>query len=111
MCPCINEIIYGNSNRKEISSKSKIVWIFLSVDKDKDKWIEKSNELAEYGLTKNQYLVLDSKNSELLRFLSLNTIPRYVVLDENELIIHVDAPRPSFENQFQMIIDEISHTK
>jgi len=105
--PCINEIIYGNSNRKEISSKSKLVWIYLSVDKNKDDWIKKSNELDEYGLTQHQYLILDSTDSNITRFFSVNKIPRYVILDKNDLIINVDAPRPSFENQFVKIINEI----
>lgn len=106
--PCINEILKGDEKRKDISVINNIEWLYFSIDKDKEKWIKKSNELADYGLTKNQYLVLNSENSGLITFLNVNKIPRYVILDKKKLIVNADAPRPSFENQFRKIIDEIN---
>jgi len=104
--PCINEIMIGEEKRKEISSKNNITWLYFSIDKDQDAWVKKSNELAEYGLLKNQYLILDGLESGITKFLDLKGIPRYVLLDENGLVINGNAPRPSFQNQFQKTIDE-----
>lgn len=103
--PCINEIMIGVEKRKEISDKNNITWLYFSIDKNKEEWIKKSNELAEYGLLKNQYLILDGIESEITKFLDLKVIPRYVLLDKNGLVINGNAPRPSFDNQFQNTID------
>jgi thiol-disulfide isomerase/thioredoxin len=105
--PCINEIIIGDTNRKEISENNNVQWFYFSMDKNKDEWIKKSKELSAYGLMNNQYLILDLKNSELRKFLNVSSIPRYVILDRKDRIVNANAPRPSFENKFEKIINGI----
>jgi thiol-disulfide isomerase/thioredoxin len=108
--PCINEVMKGYDIRKKISKENNIEWLYFSIDENKEDWIKRSMELDKYGLTKNQYLILDHKNSGLSNFLNVYQIPRYVILDKNDLIRNGNAPRPSFENQFEKIINEINYS-
>lgn len=106
--PCLNDIIKGHSIRKKLSENNNLEWVYISIDEDKEKWFKKSYELTKYGLTQNQYLLINPKQSKLNFFLGLTSIPRYVVLDKDVLIIDGNAPSPLFENQFLKIIKEIN---
>jgi len=85
-----------------------IQWVYLSMDKNKNDWIKKSNQMEAYGLTKNQYLIVNTRQSELLKFLKISAIPRYVILDKKKIIIAEDAPRPTDTNKFEEIINKIN---
>lgn len=105
--PCIDEIkkkhIVGKSNNRSVN----IEWIYFSIDKNKDKWIKRSNELNKYGLSNNQYLILNTKESELLRFFNIKSIPRYIILNRKGEVISENAPRPSDSIVFKRVIDDI----
>lgn len=102
--PCVNEIMIGHSKRKKLSNKFSVTWINFSIDNDKEAWLKKSIDLAEYGSLKNQYLILNPNKSALVKFLNVNSIPRYVILDNKNVVINGNATRPSYENEFQKIL-------
>jgi len=106
--PCVSEIIKGNLYRTKLTKEDGVAWIYLSIDKDKNKWIKKSKSLAKYGTLKNQYLILDSKKSPLIQFLDIKSIPRYVILDKKNILVRKFAPRPSEGLIFKKIIDKIN---
>ncbi len=106
--PCLKEITQAVAFRKELSSNENVSFIYFSVDNDRSKWVTKSQQLKENINTVHQYLLLDKKNSVLLRFLRVNAIPKYTILDSNGVIMLDNAPNPSDSTNFKRIIDEIN---
>ena len=110
--PCIEEIIVSKDKRQQISSKYNVEFLFLSIDKDTQKWVDKSIDLYEFLPEIKQFKIINFKQSKLIKFLNLKssfgiTIPRYVILDENNIIIDNNAPKPS-KNKFENIISKVS---
>lgn len=110
--PCIEEIITSKNKRNRIASDYNVEFLYLSIDKDAQKWIDKSIDLYQFLPDNNQFKILDYKKSNLIKFLNLKSsygiaIPRYVILDENNTIIDNNAPKPSNEN-FESIIKKIN---
>lgn len=109
--PCIEEIIVSKDKRKKIASKYNVDFLYLSIDRDTQKWIDKSIDLYEFLPDVKQFKTIDFKKSKLIKFLNLKSsfgiaIPRYVILDENNTIIDNNAPKPSKGN-FESIISNI----
>lgn len=90
--PCRLEMMKSKKIRGKLESKN-IVFIYLSIDTDKDKWLKASKE---EGLPiDNNYLALNYPQADFYKELNLKSIPRYIIYDRNGNIIHQDAPRPS----------------
>lgn len=106
--PCLKEINQVVAFRNELSNNDNVSFIYLSVDNDKSKWLAKSYELKENINTAHQYLLLDKKNSALLRFFRVNAIPKYIILDSNGVIVLDNAPKPSDSTNFRRVIEEIN---
>jgi thiol-disulfide isomerase/thioredoxin len=109
--PCISEIKKGKENRIKLTLNDDVEWTYISIDDDIEKWEKKSKELAEYGLLKKQYLVLNRKESALISALKVKEIPRYTILNKKAEIIDYYAPRPSDSIVFKKIIDNINFIK
>lgn len=111
--PCIEEIIKSQDKRKRITNKYNVAFLYLSLDKDTQKWIDKSIDLYEFFTDNNQFKILNQKKSKLIKFLNLKSsygiaIPRYVILDENNVIIDNNAPKPSKDN-FEEVFKKVQH--
>jgi thiol-disulfide isomerase/thioredoxin len=111
--PCIEEIIKSKEQRDKIIDKFNIEFIYLSLDSDTEKWIDKSIDLSNYLTSVHQYKVLKPKKSNFIKKLNIRasyglSIPRYVILDENNKIINNNAPKPS-NSEFEEIIAKISY--
>ena len=109
--PCIEEIIKSKYKRERIASEYNVEFLYLSIDKDTQKWMDKSIDLYEFLPTEQQFKIFDQKKSKLIKFLNLESsygmaIPRYVILDENNIIIDNNAPKPS-EDNFEEVLKTI----
>jgi thiol-disulfide isomerase/thioredoxin len=109
--PCIEEIIVSKDKRELFKEKYNVEFLYLSTDRDDQKWIDKSIALYEFLPDSKQYKILSLNKSELIKVLNLKnsvgmTIPRYVILDENNVIIDNNAPKPS-NDKFEEIIKKI----
>lgn len=109
--PCVKEIIEGKENRKKLIDKYNIEFIYLSTDKDSEKWIDKSIYLSNYLPDSKQYKILSLKKSSFIKFLNIKnsfglTIPRYIILDKNNKVIDNNAPKPS-DAKFKEIIKKL----
>lgn len=105
--PCIAEIEKAGSFKNKLKDKNNVVWIYISIDKDYNKWLKKSLELNEYLNVENQYFLLGGKNSSLGKSLKVSGIPRYVIFDMQDKIVLDNAPRPSDSIIFKRVIDDI----
>ncbi|MBR5103451.1 MAG: TlpA family protein disulfide reductase [Bacteroidales bacterium] len=89
--PCKREMPYLKALEEEFAD-AQVVFLGLSVDKDKQAW---ENMVRAGGLTGVQlYLGLQSKFQEAYR---IEGIPRFILLDQEGRIIENDMSRPSEE--------------
>lgn len=105
--PCISEIQKTKDFRDKLSVENNVEWIYLSIDVDEKKWLEKSKELEIYLNVRNQYLVMNGSKSPLGRSLKIHWIPRYIILNKQNQIVLNNAPHPSDNVAFKKIIDSI----
>src|SRR5699024_2707405 len=90
--PCRQEMPYSLKLRSDYSDKN-IVFIYISLDKKRTNW---QNAVKELGIpTNNNYLLLDTRDSKLLDHLSIKTIPKYILINNQGEVIDLDVPRPS----------------
>ncbi|SFG00190.1 Thioredoxin-like [Salegentibacter agarivorans] len=105
--PCISEIKKAQNFKDKLSIENNVEWIYLSIDNDKDKWLKKSKELGSYLNVRNQYLVINGKNSPLGKSLKVNWIPRYIIFNKQNQIVLNNSPHPSDSIVFKKIINNI----
>lgn len=91
--PCIREIP-SLKKMEEAYSKKNIQFVSVSIDveKDYDKW---QQMIVDKELTGIQLFAEGDWNSQLATDYSIESIPRFILIDPNGLIISADARRPS----------------
>ena len=106
--PCIDEFEVGKAVVKELEEKG-IEFIYLSIDvKSAEK---KMNELVKtYQLDSYR---LDEKGAQIYKnYISLNYVPRYLLINEKGLLSNTNLPRPSSNFNFkQMLNNSLQNTK
>jgi thiol-disulfide isomerase/thioredoxin len=106
--PCRLDIKDSNNANKFFQSKG-VTEIYISIDKDKEKWIQAT---IDDSTTANQFLLEGGGSSPLGRFLKIEYIPRYILMNRFQLLVDSDAPRPN-ESQLPELkkkINEMSST-
>jgi len=88
--PCIKDIKLS-AKMKELFSQNGIIYIYLSLDESAEAW---KTSYEELGIKDGQYRILDVKNSPLIRYLKINSIPRYIFLNKDLLIMNLHGPAP-----------------
>ncbi|WP_179319012.1 TlpA family protein disulfide reductase [Winogradskyella helgolandensis] len=106
--PCIDEIKKEKDFKDKLAIEKNVEWIYLSIDKDVERWKKPSSELSEFLNVRNQYLILGGKNTSLGKALKVEFIPRYVIFNTKNDIVLDNAPRPSDTLNFKKIIHDIS---
>ena len=109
--PCIDEIKRVKDFKDKLAIERDVEWIYLSIDKDQDKWEKTSQELSDFLNVRNQYLILGGTKTSLASALKVSGIPRYVIFNPKNEIVLENAPRPSDTLVFKKIIDDISLRK
>lgn len=101
--PCRKEMNPSAELRKEYEEKD-IVFVYLAYNDTEDNW--KKATLQE-GMQKvrDNYLITNSKNSQMLERIKLELIPRYIVFDKQGNLVEMNAPRPS-ERHIKETIDK-----
>jgi len=90
--PC-NEESMNIENLKKVYSKN-IEFVSISVDyyADKDKW---KKHIKTNKMSGNQLITDKGWYSNFIRAYNIKTIPRYILIDPNGMIVDTHAPRPS----------------
>jgi thiol-disulfide isomerase/thioredoxin len=89
--PCKKEIPHLKKLEEEFKGRNlEFVSISIDAEKDKEKWKEM---VAKEKLGGTQLFA--GSESELSKYYNINTIPRFMVFDQQGRIMSVDAPRPS----------------
>ena len=105
--PCLKEMPYWNQLVQKYGGE-KIVFANISLDRDIQFW-EKA--IIARGFDKRlHYLLLNPEESAFIRQYNINTIPRYLLFDQNGKEIDTDAPWPS-DPQLTIMIDNYLKNK
>ncbi len=104
--PCIYDI-ENSEETKEFLTNRNVVYLYLSLDKDKD--FDKWKIIAKKkGIIENQYIVTDDFKSHLAKFFNVTQIPRYVILGKEHTIkvYNASRPTPSHFNELKIQIKD-----
>lgn len=111
-CVACREDIAVSIQAKDYLQAKGVIYLYISIDKigDKQKWKDAS---VKDKITQNQYLLVNGINSPFGKFMSLTSIPRYLILDNVNKIKNYDAPRPTplSLNELKQSINEILSPK
>jgi thiol-disulfide isomerase/thioredoxin len=88
--PCLKSLSDAEQLREEYKKKN-VSFVYLSKDDNQVAWLKASKK---YNLAdqKGNYLIINSKVSDYLEKLKINTIPRYLLFDQRGQLIHSNAP-------------------
>jgi len=90
--PCLNDLPFLNTLKHKYF-KDKILFLSISIDDDPTEWRAKLIKLKSEVST--NFLLVHPRFASILNRLSLNEIPRYILIDPAGKIINADMPGPS----------------
>ncbi len=101
--PCILQVPFEKELEKKYAGK--VDFIYLSFDINKDSW---SKKIQELGLDSNRsYLLEGNFKSKFAHHFNIESIPHYLIFDQNGKLVSSDAPRPSNSQALAMILDKL----
>lgn len=106
--PCVQQIKEGKAFKDRLLVENNVEWIYLSVDKDYQQWLNKNKEFEHVLNFSNSFFILNGHKSSLASSLKVNGIPRYVIFNQKNKIVLNTAPSPSDSEYFERIIDGIN---
>jgi len=109
--PCIEEIKSSYQFRDKLIEEHTLEFLYLSIDTNPELWKKRVVELAKFGMSKNQYLIVGAKKSNLANYFNINSIPQYAILDYKNDIFSINAPSPSNNMQFSQMINQVEIVK
>ncbi|MEH0153340.1 TlpA disulfide reductase family protein [Limibacter armeniacum] len=96
--PCRYQIPHLEALEKEMEGKD-IVFVSISVDKEKAKWEKFLQQKKLHGIQ----LHTAGFDNELAKGYNISSIPRFMLFDQEGKVVTVDAPRPSSTELKEMI--------
>jgi thiol-disulfide isomerase/thioredoxin len=92
--PCRMMMPYSKEMHEKLTAKQKkeIVFLYISIDGDENKWKQAVNDLGLKGT-----LVISPGNwsSKICSYFQINSIPRYMIMDKKGNIVDYNAKRPA----------------
>jgi peroxiredoxin len=89
--PCMEEVPGSIKLSSKLNNDTNIVFIAVSIDSDVDRWKKMLEKKKMVGV---QLISLSGKESDVLAKYNVGTIPRFVVIDKNGIIVMYDALTP-----------------
>ncbi len=91
--PCRREFQSAPKLKEGLSKKAKkkIVFLYISIDEDQNKWKKTVDKLSLEGVHWNSK---GGWGSDVVRMFGISGIPRYVIIKEGK-VVNSEAPRPS----------------
>lgn len=89
--PCIEEIPFSHKLKEKLNGAD-VAMLYISTDTDFDSWIKAAQR---FKVNENSFILMNAGKDELIQKLSLEAIPRYIVIGRDGKIIDKDASRPS----------------
>lgn len=103
--PCRNKLPLFDQLIKKYAGNKKIIFLFISMDKSANDWI---NALKEYRFMNagNSYLLKDNFKACFSKKYNINSIPRTMIIGKNNSMISKNAPDVADKN-FEEIIEKL----
>ncbi|MES2653362.1 MAG: TlpA disulfide reductase family protein [Bacteroidota bacterium] len=83
--PCRQQLPAFEKHKKEFEGKN-IEFISISIDKNKEAWIE-ALKVEKIDVQTNQFLLKNYQTSPFKTFFNIATIPRYIILDRTGNVV------------------------
>lgn len=98
--PCCREIPYMEQVAKRFATDHRIVFVSISQDSNRDAWVKKmEKEKPEWP----NYIFESASGREFLDAMSINAIPRFLLIGKDGKLIAVNAERPSTDGIDQLL--------
>jgi thiol-disulfide isomerase/thioredoxin len=101
--PCKREIPHLKTLEEEYHGKN-VQFISVSTDKDLNAWKNFITKEQMGGLQLHQS---DDPKKSISQLYIVNSIPRFILIDEQGNIVSTDAPRPSSGEQIRNLLNEV----
>lgn len=103
--PCRMQFPFSKTLHSNLTDKQKkqIEFVYISIDDDESRWKKgiEDNQL-DYGV---QLLSPGGWKSKACSYYQINSIPRYMIIDQKGNIVNINATRPSDENTLKELLD------
>lgn len=90
--PCCAEIPHLEKVVERFKGNDKVSFVSISQDSDKEKWLRK---VEKDNPQWPQYIFEPKSGEEFLKAMSINAIPRFLIIGRDGKILSIDAERPS----------------
>jgi len=102
--PCIKEIPALKTMSEKYVNNGETVFISVSVDEFRKDWIEKG--LSIPNLENKQFWANGGFESLLAKQYAITSVPRFIIIDRDGLIINIDGPKPSQISEFSDMMEQ-----
>jgi thiol-disulfide isomerase/thioredoxin len=102
--PCIEEMKYSKTHIQNYKNKN-IEILFFSMDDNYQAW-NKASERLEIDNLGNSFKILNLENSKFIKEHKIKSIPRYMIIDKQGILINANALRPS-DPKIGKVFDEL----
>lgn len=99
--PCLEEIPGAIKLNKALSDNASIVFITISLDGDTAKWKKMVEKKKMPGIQLNS---MQGKDSNIIKNYNVATIPRFIIINKEGMIIDDNAKSPSEEGLIEYLI-------
>ena len=101
--PCKAQMPFVHDLEKKYAGKIKV--IYLSFDKDENRW---NSFLNKNKLTSNQYLMANDFSSDFSQYFDLQIIPRYILLSKSgKKVLNATMPLPSMKEACEKELEKL----
>ena len=100
--PCLEEFPHYDDLKQNLRKPDEVAFVFISVDKDENKWLEK---LADSAIPTGIHLLEKEgiADTPIQQAFKMWGVPHYILLDKEGKIIDAHAPRPSSAKLSELI--------
>ena len=103
--PCKGEIPASKELKKKFADRDDVVFMYVSVDDKEDSWRNFLNDDPEF---KGVHVITGTGwKSKITEDYMIDGIPRYMLIDQQGLIVSASAPRPSSGERIEGMIREL----
>lgn len=98
--PCREEFPAAKKLKSHFKDEE-FVFLYISTDKKLENWM-KCLQQEEMNPEEN-FVFLDAEKASFLKKYNIITVPRYIIIGKDGMIINKDAPRPSDQELYHLI--------